>query len=601
MLQDNSVLLLDALGTRKGRLYTAPERILECRSLSDVPAFLADVEAARRAGGHLAGFLAYELGYAFEDKLRQLWQKREQVRTPGQDDLLGWFGVYGGFEEIDLATVERRLAPADPAPVHLSESLFDMDRAAYDEAFRQCQKHLACGDIYQVNFTLRARLSHEGLAESQFLALLRRQPVEHAAFIRLADRAILSLSPELFLERQGQTLRTRPMKGTAPRGRDSREDDRLARELAASEKQRAENIMIVDLMRNDLSRISHPGTVRVRNLCRVERYRSLHQMTTTVEGDLVEGVGFPQIIERLFPCGSITGAPKLSAMMIADRLETSPRGVYTGSIGCVEPSGDFRFNVAIRTLVLRSDGTGEIGTGSGVVHDSGAAPEYDECKLKLKFLHADSTPRFDLLETMAFDPQAGILLKERHLRRLADAAAYFAYPLDPGQVETALEAAIAEGTAPLRLRLTLSERGQVAVAASPLDPVRGDEVWPVAIAPEPIRADLRFRLHKTTNRAFYDEIRTQVAAVTGAREVLFLNEDGFLTEGSFTSLFVLRNGKLLTPALRHGLLPGTLRAALLESGRAMEADLRLEDLRMAERIYVGNSVRGLIPVRMVEA
>ncbi|MBO0345622.1 aminodeoxychorismate synthase component I [Roseibium sp. CAU 1637] len=591
-LPANSVLLLDALTERTGQLYTSPRKILQCRDLDDVQAFLQDVEAHRRQGAHLAGFLAYELGFAFEDKLKARWKST--------GDLLGWFGVYDGFETLSLDQVRARLGDeGETLSPRLAEPRFDMGRDAYDAAFARCQAHLACGDIYQVNFTLRARFLHEGTPERQFLELLKRQPVAHAAFVKLQDRSIVSLSPELFLKRRGNRLESRPMKGTAPRGNDHREDLRIARELAADPKQRSENIMILDLMRNDLSRISETGSVKVTSLCEVERYKSLHQMTSTVEGALLPDMAFPQIIERLFPCGSITGAPKLSAMTIADTLETSPRGVYTGSIGAIAPNGDFKFNVAIRTLVLKTDGTGEVGTGSGVVYDSGAAPEYDECKLKLKFMRADSVPEFALLETMAYWPDDGILLKQRHLRRLEAAASYFGMRYSPAEIERALHDKIRDHDGPLRLRLTLDSDGYIDVTATQLTETPADALWKLALAPKVISGELPFRLHKTTHRAFYDDVRVDLSKQTGCQEVLFSNEEGFLTEGSFTSLFIQQAGRLLTPALRHGLLPGTLRAALLESGRAIEADLRPDDLKMAEKIFVGNSVRGLIRAEMV--
>ncbi|MET1413576.1 aminodeoxychorismate synthase component I [Roseibium sp. HPY-6] len=592
-LKPGSILLLDLLKQHSALLFEAPREIVTCTALEDVETCLRRLEQVQLGGKYAAGYLAYELGYAFEEKLRR--------RIEATTEPLLWFGVYDTAREISLEAARTLLETAnDAGESSFRVPSFDMDRAAYGQAFGRVRSHLAKGDIYQVNLTLRAALSHKGAPEHLFLDLMRRQPVEFAAYIQMEDRTVLSLSPELFLERTGTLLRTRPMKGTAPRGRYASEDTRIARELANDPKQRSENTMIVDLMRNDLSRIAETGSVKVTKLCDVERYRSLHQMTSTVEARVPRNIGFSDIVERLFPCGSITGAPKLSAMQIAHDLESGPRGVYTGSIGYLAPGGDFRLNVAIRTLVLRDDGTGEAGTGSGVVFDSGAAPEYDECILKLKFM-TDDMPEFDLIETMAFDPAEGYLLFERHLQRLQKSASYFGFQMDLLQVREALQQKALEFTGPRRVRLLLNAASDVSITSTDLTPVDQNTVFNLVLAQERTCSTDRFLFHKTTNRAFYDDTRTRYQAETGCQEVLFLNEEGFLTEGSYMSLFLKKDGVLVTPALRHGVLPGTFRAALLECGLAVEADLKTADLESADEIYVGNSVRGLVKGRLLSA
>ncbi|MGX1498724.1 para-aminobenzoate synthetase/4-amino-4-deoxychorismate lyase [Labrenzia sp. MBR-25] len=590
-LRPGSVLLLDLLKQRSALLFQAPEEVISCTRLDEVRGCLERLEAAQEEGRYAAGFLAYELGFAFEEKLRQ------RFRETGEPLL--WFGLFDAPEELDLAEARALLASAaDGAEAAIGKPEFDMDRAAYDTAFARVRGHLAKGDIYQVNLTMRARFRHQGAPEQIFQTLLRRQPVEFAAFLRLEDRTILSLSPELFLERQGTRLRTRPMKGTAPRGRYVSEDGTIALRLSSDPKQRSENTMIVDLMRNDLSRIAETGSVTVTKLCEVERYQSLHQMTSTVEAEVPGHVGFASITEHLFPCGSITGAPKLSAMQIAHDLETGPRGVYTGSIGYLAPGGDFRLNVAIRTLVLREDGNGEAGTGSGVIFDSGASPEYDECALKLKFM-SEETPAFDLIETLAYHPGDGYLLLERHMQRLEASAAYFGFRFQADDIRAELLRQSRAFAGSRRVRLLLSADGGVSVTSTDLPPAGEETVFNLVIAQESTQSSDRFLFHKTTNRAFYDDTRQRYQAQTGCQEVLFLNENGYLTEGSYTTLFVRKNGRLLTPALRHGLLPGTFRAGLLERGLASEADLTPQDLKEAEDVYVGNSVRGLIRARLL--
>ncbi|MBA5775860.1 aminodeoxychorismate synthase component I [Stappia sp. F7233] len=580
------VLLLDAKENDGALLFERPRTVLSCARLEDVRSTLGEVEAQSRDGAHLAGFLAYEAGYAFEQKLLK-------APLPPLSVPLVWFGVFDAprrltkGEALDWLHTET----AEAGPPRIGDMRFDTSREEYEAAFAAVRVHLARGDIYQANLTIRARFMVEGDPLRLFRDLVLRQPVGHAAFVDTGDVRVLSLSPELFLERQGSLIRTRPMKGTAARGRTLREDRRIARSLAADPKSQAENVMIVDLMRNDLSRVTEAGSVTVPSLFSVETYRTLFQMTSTVEGRLRQGAGFAEIAENLFPCGSITGAPKLSAMTILRDLEQSARGIYTGSIGHVAPGGDFRFNVAIRTLVIDREGRGEAGTGSGVVFDSGAAPEYDECLLKLRFM-TGSFERFGLIETLLWTPEEGYFLLQRHLDRLAESAAYFGYPCDPGAVEAALEehAEILSGRR--RVRLQLEADGSFEISDAPLAGATG-KPWHVAICETPVSADDVFLYHKTTRRTFFDQTRRQLAGSHDVDEVIFVNTEGYLTEGSYTSLFVERDGRLLTPALRHGLLAGTFRAALLETGRAVEADLKAVDLEGAT-IYLGNSVRGLI-------
>ena len=588
--ETGTVLLVDGLNRKEARLFTSPSRILTCNRLADVQDFLSTLQALQESGKHLAGFLAYELGYAFEPKLCSHDQEKEQ--------LLGWFGVYEAPEIISLTALQASLEESTGSePAVLSALRFEWPQEQYSDAFDTVREHLAKGDIYQVNLTMRAHFDHYGAPEKLFSKLLVQQPVAHAALLKLGDRSILSLSPELFMERQGQMLRTRPMKGTSPRGMTPDEDNALAQQLAGDKKQRAENTMIVDLMRNDMSRIAEPGTVTVTKLCSVERYRSLHQMTSTIEGQLRPGVGFAQAICNLFPCGSITGAPKLSAMSIAKRLETSPRGVYTGSIGALEPSGDFRFNVAIRTLVLWQDGSGDVGTGSGLVFDSKAVSEYAECRLKLRFA-MEQEGRFDLLETLAYFPEEGYLLLDRHMGRLRASADYFGYSFNQEALLGALRKRASLYQTPKKVRVLVSETGVIQISETDLE-LAGPR-WKVVLADEVCDPSDRFLYHKTTNRCFYDMARRKYAQRTGCQEVIFLNKHGYLTEGSFTNLFLRLDGLFKTPALRHGLLPGTLRQSLLETGRAEEADLTVHDLYEAAEIFVGNSVRGLIPVDLID-
>jgi para-aminobenzoate synthetase/4-amino-4-deoxychorismate lyase len=392
---------------------------------------------------------------------------------------------------------------------------------------------------------------------------------------------LLSLSPELFFALHDAKVTTRPMKGTAP-------PDADPKLLTHDPKQRAENLMIVDLLRNDLSRVAETGSVAVPELFRVERYPTVQQMTSTVTARLAKGRDAVDVISALFPCGSITGAPKIRAMEAIAEIERVTRDVYTGGIGRLDPAGDAAFNVAIRTLVLDvGNAEARLGLGSGIVADSVASSEWTECLAKGAFV--PSTRRFDLIETMRFDRRDGLIRLDAHLARMKTSAHYFGFAFDRHAARNELQAATFRLREAARVRLLLGRAGHVAVEVRPLPP---EPEGPVAvrIAPLPVEAtDFRLR-HKTTDRAFYDAARGNVF------EVVFNDPEGQLTEGSFTNVFVERDGILLTPPLETGLLGGILRNELIAEGRAREADLRVDDLKQG--FFIGNSLRGLLPAEL---
>ncbi|HTN61581.1 MAG TPA: chorismate-binding protein, partial [Devosia sp.] len=437
----------------------------------------------------------------------------------------------------------------------------------------------------------------EGDAVALYRDLARKQPTAYGALIATGSHTILSRSPELFVANQAGTLTARPMKGTLPRGRTLAEDDADRLALSQDEKNRAENLMIVDLLRNDLGRIATIGSVKVTDLFSVATFRTLHTMTSGITAQLRPGLTPGDILENLFPCGSITGAPKLRAMEIIADLETRPRGIYTGSIGHIAPNGDLAFNVAIRTAIIDQTGKGEIGIGGGVVADSRAQDEYQEALLKMAFFSDPAHP-VCLIETLLWEPGTGFYLLDRHLQRLEQSARYFRLPFAAVNVNAMLAEPARTFTKPMRVRLTLHEIDGLAVTAVPLPP--NPAVFRFAIAPDRLDSTSLWLAHKTTNRAFYDEPRQHAHAALGVDEVIFLNENNELTEGSITNLFVERDGILLTPPLSAGLLPGTLRAELLATGRAIEQALTLADLETAQTIYLGNSVRGLLPAHWIK-
>ncbi|OQW43126.1 MAG: aminobenzoate synthetase [Proteobacteria bacterium SG_bin5] len=568
------VLLDDARpGGAAPQLYAEPRRVIEAQLLAEVRPALDRVAEAVAAGAHAAGFIAYEAAPAFEPALAPL------PSAPGVPLL--WFGLFDAPTPFDLARLP------DPASAWAGAPEPMIDRARYEARLAALAALIHAGDLYQGNLTYQARVPVAGDL-FELYARLRAAEAGYGAFIDTGDLRIASLSPELFVALDGDALSCRPMKGTARRLAEPLADAAAARALAADPKQRAENLMIVDLMRNDLARVAVPGSVKVPELFAVETYPTVHQMTSTVTARRAPGRDWRDVLAALFPCGSITGAPKLRAIEALAAIEGRPRGVYTGAIGHVAPSGDACFSVAIRTLVEQG-GQVTLGLGSGIVADSRAEPEWRETRDKAAFVTAGA-PRFDLIETMAFDPAHGVPLIERHLARMKASAAALGFAFDRHAARNELQAATFRLGGPSRVRLLLARSGAIAIETAPLPPAPAEAR--VALAPHPLApADYR-RAHKTSDRAAWERGR-----VAGAFETLYVDADGRLAEGSFTSVFVSRGELLLTPPLPR-VLPGVLRAELIASGRAREAELTPADL--ADGFFIGNALRGLIPARLLE-
>ena len=589
------VLLDDARaeGAVAARLYRDPVEILRADSAAAIPELLDALERAGARGLHAAGYLAYEGGKG----LAPAW--RGAAPAGDVDVPFGWFALFERVERIDADAVPALLP--DPAASWIGAVEPGIARADYEAAVAAVLGLIRAGDIYQANLTFRAAVPLLGNPLAVYARLRRTARAGYGGFIWTGDRAIASLSPELFFALRGREAIARPMKGTAARRADVDADARAATTLATDPKQRAENLMIVDLIRNDLSRVALPGSVAVPDLFRVESFPTIHQLVSDVTATLPEGKGAVDIFRAAFPCGSITGAPKVRAMEIIDELEDSPRGLYTGSIGFVEPGGDAAFNVAIRTLVIPGlfpPRTGlkdqpiraTLGLGSGIVADSLPSEEWYECLAKGEFVGA-ARESFDLIETMHFDPIDGVQRLEGHLARMKASAAALGFTFDRHGARNVLQSATFRLRSAARVRMRLAPSGALAIEVSPL-PRLAELPVPVAVRPAPMAAD-DFRLsHKTSLRAAYDEARGEAGAV----EVIFVDEPGFVTEGSWSNVFVEREGVLLTPPLSLGLLPGVLRAELIERGRAAESHLRVADLEGG--FFIGNSLRGLIPARL---
>lgn len=575
--------------------FSAPERVIVAPRLDQVLPAMHEVERLADANGwYAAGFIGYEAASAF-DPAHQT-HAEEESEFP-----FLWFGLYGEPHKVSL--------PPPSQPLQNLEWRPSVERAAYDRAIARIREQIAEGRTYQVNYTMRLQSPFAGDSWEFFLNL-NQTANEHAAYVDTGRYAICSASPELFFQLDGDTITCRPMKGTVKRGRTSAEDREQAGWLRNSEKNRAENVMIVDMVRNDVGRIAGIGTVRVPELFTTERYPTLWQMTSTVTARTKASM--TEILAALFPSASITGAPKVSTMRIIRGLETTPRRIYTGSIGYFAPGRRAKFNVAIRTaLIDREQGTAEYGTGGGIVWDSTSADEYAEALLKARVL-TERRPEFSLLETMLWTPEDGFFLKEKHLARLLDSALYFGYPITRQQLEIYFEVIETALASPHRVRLLLDKDGSLSHTASPLPSAAADEgtLLNVRLAREPVDPADLFLHHKTTHREVYRRAYQPAASdkeslpasmkSSGSEtppeprksdDVLLYNPDGELTEFTLGNLVVELHGKLFTPPLSCGLLPGTFRAHLLETGQVAERSVRVEELKDCTRIFRVNSVR----------
>ena len=591
-------------------LFSRPREIIRAEALEGVEEALRKIDAAVGDGCFAAGCVSYEAGYALE---RRFSDKK------GQNPPFLWFGLYdqpitvhrrtgnvgGPLSDIrqlrEEVREQRKVAAPIVHPLHFRPSVSE---ARYMDAFEEVQKYIEAGDTYQVNLTFRLFAPFPSATHSLYERMRRAQRVAYGAFINTGLLTLLSCSPELFFRRSGDRITLKPMKGTIERGRTLAEDKERSAQLKESEKNRAENLMIVDLLRNDVGKIARSGTVRVKRFFEIERYETVFQATSTIEAVLNGGTSIPELFRSLFPSGSVTGAPKIRTMEIIDELETTPRGFYTGSIGYFGPAKKAVFNVAIRTLVVdRESGNAEFGVGSGVVHDSRGADEYRECLLKAKFLESEAT-EFGLIETMRWDSRRGWLLLPGHLRRLRESALYFGMRFSSSEVREELkrmERRLRQRSAgeAFRMRLELNRHGNVSITHSRLEPPGRKEY--VRFSPFAVDAENRFLFHKTTNRPVYDR-ELEAAKEEGYFDVVFRNKEGEITEGARSNIFVKRGDTLLTPPVECGLLPGVYRSYLLSSRKHRVREQRLypDDLISADELFLCNSVRGLVRVTFPE-
>jgi len=596
-------------------VFTSPIGCIYCFDKQELIEALSNIEKYLQDGYYLAGFISYEAGLYFE-------HVTDNIRTSNVPLL--WFGVYKqpitynhrdnkfySSENLNPPNplfqrgknIERlfeQYVPKEISDCQISNICNTVGKSVYIQDVESVREAIANGETYQVNYTFKHKFNYDGDARNLFFSLCMKQSASYSAFIRCQNKDILSLSPELFFRRTPDYVFVKPMKGTIKRGIDNHDDVCIAEELHNSVKNRAENVMIVDLLRNDLGRISKIGSVKVNKLFEIEKYETLFQMTSTVQSELRDKVKWLEFFKSMFPCGSVTGAPKISTMKIINKLEKEPRGVYTGSIGYIAPDNTSVFNVAIRTLVLdRSAKNGEMGIGSGIIYDSDAESEYDECLLKANFLTSTYID-FQLIETILWQKGEFYLL-ELHLRRLEESAKYFQFDYNKDRIIQALrsETETFNNGVEYRVRLLLNKNGETKISSSELDKTDSEKKRAIF---SKIRIDPnnRFLYHKTTNRELYDS-EYQKARVDGYYDILFMNNKGEVTEGAISNIFVKNGNKFYTPPIICGLLDGTFRRYLFESGFSLEEKVLLEsDILEADKVYLANSVRGMVEVNISE-
>lgn len=555
--------------------FRNPMKIISATTVEEVMACLMEVEKAVDQGFYAAGYLSYEAAQAFD--------KAMKVNNESKMPLL-WFGIYA---EPQLETVQST------GQYTLNEWVPSVTVDEYHAAIKSIKESIEYGDTYQTNYTIRLHSSFKGDDLAFFDKLRRAQSSNYCAYLQMGDYSILSASPELFFQLKGNTLTTRPMKGTIKRGKTAAEDEAKADELYHSDKNRAENVMIVDLLRNDLSVVAKTGTVKVEKLFDIERYPTVHQMTSTITAEIKKDIALIDIFKALFPCGSITGAPKIRTMEIIEEMEGTPREVYCGTIGYITPEKEAIFNVPIRTVMIENEtGKATYGVGGGITWDSTAEDEYDEVIAKALLLE-EERPRFSLLESLLLSDGEYFLLHE-HLQRLKASAKYFNYSITIESIRTDLlvhAASFPNGD--YKVRLLVNSKGEPIIESKPM--MQASD-FNCQLADQPVDQDNAFLYHKTTNRKEYEEFQRKYP---DSFDVLLWNKERELTEFTNGNLVVEMDDAYYTPPVSSGLLAGTFRNSLIQEGKVLEKTLTVEDLEKCQNIWFINSVRKWIPITLI--
>jgi len=567
--------------------FLNPELVISIDRIEHVPGLFSKIERYCNEGFFAAGYIGYECGYHFENIATRASLTSSMP--------LAWFGIYrqplifnheaGELEETPVPPLRN----IDASAYSLQNCSLRISEAEYVKKIAAIKAYIAAGDTYQVNFTDKYTFDFSGSPVACFASLREKQKVSYSAFINADGKHILSFSPELFFTMSGNKISTRPMKGTSRRGRNLAEDDALKLWLQNDEKNRSENLMIVDLLRNDIGRISEIGSVEAKEMFSVEKYETLFQMTSTVEGTLRQGLSLYEIFRSIFPSGSVTGAPKIRTMQIIHEMEEQPRGVYTGAVGFFSPKKEAVFNVAIRTILLDGE-KGEMGVGGGIVFDSDPVREYEECTLKADFL-TQQRVEFQLIESILWD--RGFQLLNYHMERLQASAEYFNFTFHKEEIFRKLKYYSEQLTmeAPNKVRLLLGADGAITLDSQLL--TEKSQTSKILFSHEKTSSKERFLYHKTTRRELYEKEYAR-ASELGFADAIFLNEKGEVTEGAISNIFIEKNSKLYTPPVECGLLPGVFRRHILETdAMASEKILFPDDLEQADAIYVCNAIRGM--------
>ncbi|USK77973.1 aminodeoxychorismate synthase component I [Peribacillus frigoritolerans] len=566
----------DKLGDSRPLYFANPKKVITAHSIEDVLPQFQKVQEAIEQGNYAAGYVSYEAAPAFD----QSFKVKDGAKMP-----LLWFGIFDKPEE----EIPEKMTGA----FNLAEWQSETDSNAYRSGFQRIKSEIKKGNTYQVNYTMRLQSQFEGDDFAFFERLKRAQRSNYSAYLNVGSHRILSASPELFFRWEDGQLITRPMKGTVKRGTTLKRDQLNAEWLAASEKNQAENYMIVDLLRNDLGMIAKPGSVEVPQLKAIEKYPTVWQMTSTITADTNPGTTIIDIFKALFPCGSITGAPKIKTMEIIADIENSPREVYCGAIGFITPESKAVFNVPIRTVVIdKETGKAEYGVGGGITWDSELSEEYDEAFLKAKLLTVER-PAYKLLESIKLSDGEYYLLND-HIDRMKQSAEYFDYRFSELYLRDRLQkyAEINHGTLQ-KVRVLLHENGEIEVLGQAIKPL--DPEFKAILAEAPISRANPFLFHKTTNRDVYEGFQMNNPDF---QDVLLWNEEGFITEFTNGNVVVKINGDLYTPPVESGLLAGTFRQELIRKKEIKVKNISKADLNNAEEIWFINSVRGKLKVNL---
>ncbi|MGK0288953.1 MAG: para-aminobenzoate synthetase/4-amino-4-deoxychorismate lyase [bacterium] len=573
-------------------LFLKPQKIITTTKFSEIPACFQEIQDELEKGNWVTGYFAYECGAFFE----------ERIQFPENENPLLWLGVYSEPSIFDHQTgLFQNPPPVEPdqkESYQVSNFSFSYSKEEYQKKISKIKSYIQNGETYQINFTGESSFSFQGSPLALYQALQEKQQVSYSAFLNQGDQQIISLSPELFFLRDREKIASRPMKGTIQRGQTQEEDQRLKNLLQSDEKSRAENVMIVDLIRNDLGKVAELGSVKTSKMFEIEEYQTLHQMTSTVEAKLKKEVSYFDIFQAIFPCGSVTGAPKIRSMEIIQELEDSPRGVYTGAIGYFSPEDKAVFNVPIRTVSIKEN-QGLMGIGSGVVWDSVAEHEFKECLLKAKFLQDNE--QFSLIETMLWEnahlPYLGL-----HLKRVLESAKNFDIPLQKKYFLERLSNVTKnlKKTTRYKVRCLVSQKGEVSIETTNLKQQKFEERTIAVLDTQENFSENPFFFHKTTKRELYKKAFQQAQKLNFA-DILFSNEKGELTEGSISNLFIVKGGVYYTPPVSCGLLNGVFRQYLLHSlPNVEEKVLTYDDLLSADQVYLTNAIQKMRRIHHIQ-